>query len=161
MHRWYTKWFETEKEAKMNILCLSGFDNVDDEDDDEDEHTSNVSDLSLSRVSKNYFCPPVQYDPTNKDYYIVRRWKTYRYKTEEEASLAILSMSCDCPYPVMSSLTKDKSEHETTHHTPFRPCVKYDPVGENGKHWYIEGRWNIKWYDSEKNHQDYFYQKLR
>ena len=149
MHRWYTKWFETEEEANLELLSLSeDFD--DDEDELEDEHTFNVSDLSLSHVSKNYFCPTVQYDPINKDYYIEGRWKTSRYETKEKATLAILSMSCDCPYPVMSSLTEDKTEHETTRHTPFIPCVKYDSVGENGKHWYIEGRWNTKWYDSEK-----------
>lgn len=32
----------------------------------------------------------------------------------------------------------------------IEPSVKYDPVGVDGKHWFIEGRWNTKWYSTKE-----------
>lgn len=82
-HRLYTNLFETE-DSNVVILCVSDCDE-DVDDNIDDENTSNVSNLFLftSRISKNYFYPMIQYVHINKDYYIIGRWKTYRYETEE------------------------------------------------------------------------------
>jgi len=93
--RWYTRWFKTEKDANRNLLSFSDY--PDDDYEEEITFDSSVIDQhSIQDIPKNHFNPKIEYDPINKDYYIVGRWKTERFETKDDAMMGLLAMSYCC-----------------------------------------------------------------
>ena len=139
--------------AKQSILTVScDFDEFEKlsscisskETSSKEETSSNTSVL----VSHNG--PKLQYDPTGDKYgnhwYIMSRWDTQWFKTEDDANMYLLSVS---NYPVYDD--EEEPEQKTTSN---EPCIEYDPIGKDDKHWFIINKLSTEWYATEEEAED-------
>ena len=153
--RWLTEWYETEEEARRDLFSFT----VEPDDDDYETEikspvlTSSMFEYINEPMHEKPFHPEVQYDPEHKDYVIVGRWKTYRFETEKEANLHLLTMSCEGD-DYEDNLTDDYKEEYLA---CFKLHVEYDPIGKDDKHWFVKDRWHTEWFETKEEANHYIY----